>query len=156
MNINLSVDLMGTSETDFGSFVNAMAEQGGVLFFNSAVYAYLNEATPWETYQGTLPASGWIAVNAQGGPVQGASLNLTSSGAPIIFGIGTDENSSQPIQNTYGVDNISYAINVPEPSTWALLGFGATGMLAAATRKKVIHRQNSSVLAGFYVTCRFR
>jgi hypothetical protein len=50
----------------------------------------------------------------------------------ITFGIGTIFGNSQPIQYTVGIDNVTYVITTPEPST-ALFGFGV--VLCAATRR---------------------
>ena len=142
------------------SFIYAPSTQGGIVtidyafdltdFGGTGSVAYdliLRQDGTFYDGPGTLSANspGWVA-NGDVGLTENefalvigtGTLDFSASGAPITFGYMT-ANSATVGQRTSGIDNFSVTLStssvIPEPGTFALLGFGLVALVSLAWRR---------------------
>ncbi len=88
---------------------------------------------------------GWTSLSASGITESdfisqnGGTLDLSTGGCAIDIGIYVSNGTlGEPSINTGGFDNLSLDINVPEPGTLMVFGFGLFGLMANRRRKQLI------------------
>lgn len=149
---SLSFSFSLEEQSGSGSFVSFYFEQNGIYYTLPLTYFYvadigLNGTTSWQTYSGTVSdfsltnlAEDHVALI--GYDASGAETttppDVSSTGSPIEFGIGVDEQTDNPA-NTFGLDNFDVTIN-PAPEPPAALLMLATGALGLLVRRRLIRR----------------
>jgi len=104
---------------DYSSRPGTLASTNGLDVFWTSSLSNLNTATRVASFNGLT--AGWMTFNA----------TVNGSGNNYLVFRGTQTNDSLGMY----IDNVSVTAPVPEPETYALIGIGLAGLLAARRRK---------------------
>jgi hypothetical protein len=131
---NISVNLTGTG---FGNTYHPVIEQDGTYYVASIPGATFSGpgGPEYQSFSGNLTASSFDNYDFMTGIM--GSLNPNFGGDTMLFGLAQISGLTAPNETLITqYDNLSFAINVPEPFTLSLFGAGLAGAVAMRRRKK--------------------
>ena len=131
---NISINVTGSG---FGNSYHPVIEQGGVFYVASFVGpTFSGPGGPgYQTFSGNLTAASFDNYDFTTGIM--GSLNPNFDGGPMLFGLAQITGLTAPSETLITqYDNLTFAINVPEPFTLSLFGAGLAGAISLRRRKK--------------------
>ena len=134
---NISVNVSGTG---FGNTFRPTIEQDGIFYLASVPGAPFNGpnspgGTGYEDFSASLLAANFLNYDFTTGMF--GTMNPIFGGDPMLFGLTQISGVGAPDETLITqYDNLTFAINVPEPFTLSLFGAGLFSAVGMRRRKK--------------------